>query len=208
VVESSRDRRLRRSWDRQAQGYDRMMTRAEQRWFGDTRPWLCAQAAGRTLEVAAGTGLNLAYYPAEVELTALEWSEGMLAVARQRATELRRDVDLRHGDARALDFPAACFDTVVCTFALCGIPQPKRALGEMARVLRPGGRLLLADHVASSVWPVYALQLLVDAVGAPLTGEHFARRPIRWLPALGFAVEADERSRLGIIERVVARRTG
>lgn len=65
-------------------------------------------------------------------------------------------MDLRHGDAQALEFPGACFDTVVCTFSLCAIPDDRKAVAEMARVLRPGGLLLLADHVEASRWPARA----------------------------------------------------
>lgn len=104
--------------------------------------------------MAIGTGLNLPHYPAGIRLTGIEWSPAMLERARQRAATLGRDVDLQGSDARALAFPDGAFDTVVCTFSLCGIPDDRRALAEMVRVLRPGGRLLLADHVAASPWPV------------------------------------------------------
>jgi ubiquinone/menaquinone biosynthesis C-methylase UbiE len=203
---SPRDRRLRRYWDRQADSYDRQMAFAERRFFADTRPWLCAQAVGDALEVAIGTGLNLAHYPDDVRLTGVEWSAPMLAMAQRRADDLGRAVDLRRGDARALRFADGRFDTVVCTFAMCGIPDERVALAEMARVLRPGGVLLLADHVASSAWPVRVLQGLVDAVTVPLSGEHYRRRPVRRVRAMAFTVERHERFRLGIIERFVARK--
>jgi ubiquinone/menaquinone biosynthesis C-methylase UbiE len=203
---SSRDERLRRRWDRQASAYDRQMTFADQRFFADTRHWVCSQATGDVLEVAVGTGLNLAHYPDGVRLTGVEWSPGMLAVARRRATDLGRPVDLRQGDAQVLDFAAGTFDTVVCTFSLCAIPDDRRALTEMARVLRPGGLLLLADHVEAAAWPVRAAQRLVDLVSVPLHGEHWRRRPFRQVRAMGFAIERHERFRLGIIERLTARK--
>lgn len=203
---SPRDQRLRRYWDRQADSYDRRMAFAERRFFADTRPWLCGQAVGETLEVAIGTGLNLPYYPGDIRLTGVEWSASMLAEARRRARALGRDPDLRQGDAQKLDFPDERFDTVVCTFALCGIRDEQRALTEMARVLRPGGLLLLADHVASSVWPIRALQWLVDAVSVPLTGEHYGRRPLRRVRTMGFTIERHERFKLGLIERFAARK--
>ncbi|WP_239137910.1 class I SAM-dependent methyltransferase [Sphaerisporangium rufum] len=204
----ARTERLRRYWDRQSASYDRIMAVAERRFFADTRPWLCGQATGDTLEVAFGTGLNLPYYPREIRLTAVEWSPAMLEIGRRRAASLGREVDLREGDAQALDLPDASFDTVVCTFALCCIPDEGRALAEMARVLRPGGTLLLADHVASPVWPVRALQGLLDAVTVPLQGEHFGRRPVRRVRAMGFTLERHERFKLGMIERLAARRPG
>ncbi|GAA4187359.1 class I SAM-dependent methyltransferase [Streptosporangium oxazolinicum] len=199
---------MRRYWDRQADSYDRRMAVAEDRLFADTRPWLCGQAVGDVLEVAVGTGLNLAHYPHEVRLTGVEWSASMLATARRRADDLGRAVDLRQDDARALSFADERFDTVVCTFAMCGFPDERVVLAEMARVLRPGGSLLLADHVASSAWPVRVLQGLVDAVTVPLSGEHYRRRPVRLVRAMGFTVERHERFKLGVIERFAARKPG
>ncbi len=203
---SRRDARLRRNWDNQASTYDSTMVRIENRHLASSRSWLCGQAVGATLEVAVGTGRNLAYYPDDVRLAGVEWSTSMLAVARRRADTLGRSADLRHGDAQDLAFPDAHFDTVVCTYALCGIRDDVRALAEMARVLRPGGLLLLADHVGSSVWPVWVLQVLVDAVSVPLQGEHYRRRPLRQVRALGFEVERHERTSLGIIEMLAARK--
>ncbi|NUW30309.1 class I SAM-dependent methyltransferase [Nonomuraea sp. SMC257] len=182
------------------------MAFAERRFFGDTREWLCRQAAGEVLEVAIGTGLNLAHYPDDVRLTGVEWSEAMLAVARSRAHSLGVPADLRQADAQALPYPGACFDTVVCTFALCAIPDESRALAEMNRVLRPGGLLLLADHVASSSWPVRVLQAAADLVSVPLQGEHFRRRPLPRVTAMGYVVERHDRFKLGVIERFAARR--
>ncbi|MGI5242626.1 class I SAM-dependent methyltransferase [Dactylosporangium sp. CA-139066] len=199
-----RQSRLRRFWDRHAPDYDRRMGIAERRYFRDTRPWLAGQATGDTLEVAVGTGLNLPYYPPGVRLTGVEWSPAMLEHARRRAGSLGLAADLRVGDAQALDLPDASFDTVLCTFALCAIPDARAAFGEMARVLRPGGLLLLADHVRSTVPPVLALQVLADAVTVPLQGEHFSRRPYTWAVRRGFVMLRHERFNLGIIERFAA----
>jgi ubiquinone/menaquinone biosynthesis C-methylase UbiE len=204
-MSADRGERLRRSWDRQAATFDDRMTPLERRFLADTRSWLCGQATGEVLEVAIGTGLNLPHYPASARLTGVEWSAAMLEVARDRAERLRRPVELHRADARHLRFPDARFDTVVCTFSLCGIPDPKVALAEMARVLRPGGLLLLADHVGSSVWPVRLLQVLADAVTVPWQGEHWCRRPLPWVRELGLRVERHDRFGLGIIERLAAR---
>ncbi|WP_432825128.1 class I SAM-dependent methyltransferase [Dactylosporangium sp. CA-092794] len=203
-----RHQRLRRLWDRHAADYDRRMGIAERRYFRDTRAWLAGQATGDTLEVAVGTGLNLPHYPPGVRLTGVEWSPAMLEQARRRAADLGLTADLRLGDAQALAFPDASFDTVLCSFGLCAIPDGRAAIAEMARVLRPGGTLLLADHVPSTVPPVLALQVLVDAVTVPLQGEHFRRRPLRWARELGFAPVRHERFNLGIIERFAAVRDG
>jgi ubiquinone/menaquinone biosynthesis C-methylase UbiE len=199
--------RLRRRWDREAAGYDRLFARAERRMFPDLRHRLCGLARGDTLEVAIGTGLNLPHYPRAVtdgHLTGVEWSPGMLDVARRRAAELGIAADLRLGDAQHLNLPDRSFDTVVCTFSLCAIPDDAAALAHMVRVLRPGGRLLLADHVLSTAWPVRALQAAADLVSVPWAGEHFRRRPMRWVESEGLVVERHARTRAGVIEWVAA----
>jgi ubiquinone/menaquinone biosynthesis C-methylase UbiE len=205
-AQSKRDERLRRYWNKHAGSYDREMGFFDRHLFGDTRDWVCSQASGEVLEVAVGTGLNLPHYPRQVRLTGVEWSPAMLDIARRRADELGRQVDLRLGDAQALEFPDASFDTVVCTFSLCGIPDDRRAVGEMDRVLRPGGLLLLADHVEASRWNARAAQRLIDLVTIPLGGEHLRRRPITHVQAFGYAIERHQRFTLGIVERLAARK--
>jgi ubiquinone/menaquinone biosynthesis C-methylase UbiE len=113
-------------------------------------------------------------------------------------------VDLREADAQALPFPDACFDTVVCTFSLCAIPDERRAVSEMIRVLCPGGLVLLADHIAGATWPVRAVQRAVEFVSVPLQGEHMLRRPLRQVQAQGLQVERRERFKLGVVERLAA----
>jgi ubiquinone/menaquinone biosynthesis C-methylase UbiE len=201
-----REQRLRRYWDKHAAGYDRDMAFFDRHVFTDTRDWICSKATGQTLEVAIGTGLNITHYPDHVELTGVEWSPAMLDHARRRADQVGRTVDLRPGDAQALDFPDTSFDTVVCTFSLCAIPDDHQAVTEMARVLRPGGLLLLADHVESTAWLARAAQRLLEVVTIPLGGEHFRRRPARYLDSLGFNIEAHDRFKLGIVERLAARK--
>jgi ubiquinone/menaquinone biosynthesis C-methylase UbiE len=139
-----------------------------------------------------------------VTLTGLDLSAGMLAIARDRADRLGRPVTLRQGSAHDLPFADAAFDTVLCTFGLCAIPDPAAAVGEMVRVLRPGGRLVLVDHVTSSSRVVRGLQWLVELASVPLAGEHFRRRPLKLVEALGLPVEQRERFKLGLVERLVA----
>lgn len=195
-----------RRWDRMAPRYDRGMDAADRYWFGDTRGWVCSRAWGQVLEVAVGTGLNFVHYPTEVALTGVDTSDGMLGQARDRARRLDRPVRLQLGDAEALPFADASFDTVVCTFSLCAISDPSLALQEMTRVLRPGGHMLLADHVASSSAALRGLQKLAELVSAPLAGEHYLRRPSRLLDAV-MHIETRQRFKLGTVERLVARRS-
>jgi len=197
--------RIRAIWERSAPGYDRGIEFMERFLFGDGREWVCSQAEGEVLEIAVGTGRNLPFYPPGVRLTAIEFSPSMLAIARQRAQEQGFDVDLREGDAQALEFPDRSFDSVVCTLALCSIPDDRQAVAEARRVLRPGGRFLLLEHVRSPLLVVRGLERFIGWFTLRLQGDHMVREPLESLEAEGFVIERLERSKLGVVERVAAR---
>jgi ubiquinone/menaquinone biosynthesis C-methylase UbiE len=196
--------RQKRVWDKSAPSYDKQISFFEKIWFTGGREWLGGRAKGQVLEVAIGTGRNLPHYPADVVITAIELSPAMLAIARQRARELGREVDFHEGDAERLPFDDASFDTVACAFSLCTIPSPVAALGEMRRVLRPGGRLLLIDHIGSSWPPVYAVQWLIERFTIRAAGEHFTRRQLPLVKAAGFLIVESERLKAGSVERINA----
>jgi ubiquinone/menaquinone biosynthesis C-methylase UbiE len=142
-------------------------------------------------------------------VTGIDLSPEMLAVADKRASEFEREIDLQEGDAHALSFGDGSFDTVVCTYSLCNVPDPRRAVAEMKRVLRPGGKLILVDHIRSSVRPVFWFQKAVEFFTRRLEGEYMTRRPLEQVEAEGFDVL--ERDRLGpgaVIERLVATKVG
>lgn len=196
--------RQRRVWERAAPSYDRQIAFFEKVQFGGGREWLGERARGRILEVAIGTGRNLPHYPADATVTGIELSPAMIAIARQRAADLGRAVELREGDAARLPFPDGSFDTVVCALSLCSIPDPGTAIREMARVLVPGGQLLLLDHIRSTWPPIYAAQWLLERLTIRLAGEHFTRRQLPLVRAAGLEIVAAERLKAGTVERVHA----
>lgn len=203
---SKESERVRRYYEGSAPKYDKRIGFFERVLFGDGRQWVCSQARGEVLEIAAGTGRNLAHYPPDVKLKAIEFSPAMLAIARRRAEEVGREVDLREGDAQALDFPDESFDSVVCTLSLCTIPDDRAAVAEVKRVLRPGGRFLLLEHVRSPLLPIRAGQRLLDPLFVRLEADHLLREPLDHLRAEGFEIKQVERSKLGIVERIAARK--
>ena len=131
--------------------YPRLLAIAERAGQRETRAELIGRAEGRTLELGAGGGINLEHYPAAVgELVVTEPSPHMI---RHIEAELARlspragSVRVEQAGAESLPFPDASFDTVVATYILCTTPDPAAVLGEIARVLRPGGRYLFLEHV-------------------------------------------------------------
>ena len=198
----------RRIWDRDADRYDDQIGWCERRILGEGhREWACAHAEGNVLEVAIGTGLNLPFYRDELRVVGIDLSPEMLAIARRRAAEIGRTVDLQEGDAHQLSFGDSTFDTVVCTLSLCNIPDVERSLSEMHRVLRPGGRLVLVDHVRSTSRPVLWLQKLIELGSLRFVGDHMTRRPAEQVERHGFRITEQERFRAGTVERLVAVKT-
>jgi ubiquinone/menaquinone biosynthesis C-methylase UbiE len=130
--------------------YESMIRGTEEAGLADRRRKLLTRASGATLEIGAGTGLNLAHYPPAVsELVLTEPSEHMARRLRDHLARASRPVEVVEAPAERLPFPDERFDTVVCTLVLCTIPDPPAALAEVARVLRPEGRLLFLEHVRS-----------------------------------------------------------
>ena len=126
--------------------YDRMLSETEEAGLRERRRVLLQSARGRVLEIGAGTGLNLTHYgEAITELVLTEPSPYMARRLRDRVGA--RDARVVEASAEALPFDDGAFDCVVCTLVLCSVGDPERAVAEIARVLRPGGRLLFLEHV-------------------------------------------------------------
>lgn len=123
--------------------------------FNDMRAKLLAQARGKTLETAVGTGLNLPYYifgsSSVTELVGVDISTGMISEAKKRAEGLKPSgsITLLEADVTSLPLDNDSFDSVVDSFSLCVFSQPISALKEMRRVVKPGGQVLLLEHTRS-----------------------------------------------------------
>lgn len=130
--------------------YDRMNAPVEEAGGWELRRELLSAAEGATLEIGAGTGVNLEHYPTAVtRLVLLEPEAPMAAKLRTKLAASRRDAEVVAGGANPLPFASHAFDTVVVTLVLCTVPDQGTALAEVDRVLKPGGRLLFLEHVRS-----------------------------------------------------------
>jgi ubiquinone/menaquinone biosynthesis C-methylase UbiE len=196
-------------WDGQAATYDRTTAFLEPRLFAPARQWIADRVSGRTLEAGVGTGANLPYYAHRVtDLTLTDVSGAMLRAASARAAGLGLDARLVQADSAHLDLPDDSFDTVVSTLALCCVDDELAVLRELARVLRPGGLLLLVDHVESSARLGRAVQGMLERVTPRRAGEHYRRRPLRLLEPAGLELVETAASRWRLVERVAAKVVG
>ena len=127
--------------------YDRIASGSEHAGLSEERRGLLAHAVGATIEIGAGTGLNLSHFPPAVTRLCLVEPDLNMRKRLRRRVGGRDDVEIVDARAEALPFPDASFDTAVVTFTLCSVADPDAALAEIARVLRPGGRLLFLEHV-------------------------------------------------------------
>ncbi|WP_280490527.1 class I SAM-dependent methyltransferase, partial [Nocardia farcinica] len=131
-----------------ARWYPRFMDRVERAGQADIRRDQLAHARGRTLEIGAGSGLSVPHYPDQLEeLVLLEPNPDLRAQLAARTDTPDVPVRVIDGDAHALDFPDAAFDTVTASLVFCSLRDPARALAEVHRVLRPGGVFLFHEHV-------------------------------------------------------------
>lgn len=178
--------------------YDRAMKATEEAGMREIRRQALSRASGRTIDIGAGTGINVELYPAEVtELVLAEPDENMLRHLRPKTAGWTREVEVAQAPADGLPFDDDSFDTAVFTLVLCTVPDPAAALREAARVLRPGGRLVFVEHVRA---PEPGLARWQDRLETPwrLFGDgcHCNRDTVATIEASPFEVEDVERGQL------------
>ncbi len=182
--------KVRRSYDRIARVYDLIEGRAEKSRLGKWRRVLWSRVEGKKiLEVGAGTGTNFPYYPEGTEITAIDLSEGMLWHAREKVAQRGLKIDLRQMDVQHLDFADNTFDSVVASFVFCAVPDPVQGLREVRRVLKPGAKLVMLEHVLSERPFVARIMNLVNPLTAGMMGENINRRTVEHVGSSGLIVE-------------------
>jgi ubiquinone/menaquinone biosynthesis C-methylase UbiE len=167
------------------------------RWRAEALSFLPQR--GRLLEVGAGSGLNFAHYPSEVRGVASELSGAMLAIAQAKQP---KHISLVQNRAEALPFRADVFDGALATLVFCSVASPAAAFAELRRVVKPGGTIVLLDHVRPAGMLGWVFDLL-NIVTARLCDDHFNRRTAEEAQAAALKVERLDRKALGIFNLIV-----
>ena len=192
-------------YDRLAPRYDLTVGLMEGLEMARLRRLLWARVEGRVLEVGVGTGANLPFYPNGSRVVAIDLSPRMLERAREKGKKARLPVGLGLMDAQALGFKASSFDMAVGTWVFCSVPDPILGLRELKRVLRPGGRLLLLEHVRL---PGFLGRLMdrLNPLAVRLGGENINRDTVEYVREAGFQIE-EARPILGGLVRLIQARS-
>lgn len=183
-------------WSLRARLYD--VCEGSQLRRGAAKARLFGRMRGQVLFVAVGTGVDITGFPDGHDIVGVDISAEMLRRAENRRRAYRGKMVFVHGDAEQLAFEDASFDTVVSSCTMCSVPHPVRALRELYRVLRPGGRLLMFEHVRSRSWSL-GLALDVMTLWARLLGTAMNRDTVANVLAAGFKIVRIESVYLDII---------
>ncbi len=198
---------IKKRYDRIAPYFDGLEAMMEGLFFKKWRERLWAKVDGHhILEVGVGTGKNFDYYPKDARITAIDFSEAMLKQAALKKARKNANVELELMDVQSLPFADNSFDTVICSFVFCSVPLAVKGLKELYRVCKPGGQVLLLEHVLSSKPVIAGIMNLVNPVVVALFGANINRNTVKNVKACSFAsVRVDEHSG-DIIKLIEARK--
>jgi phosphatidylethanolamine/phosphatidyl-N-methylethanolamine N-methyltransferase len=196
---------VRRRYNRSARFYDREQALMERIAGGWRRELWSRVPGGEVLEVGVGTGVNMKFYPAGSHITGIDIAENMLERARARAAGLGIATDLTQMDVQHLDFADARFDCAVATFVFCSVPDAVAGLEEVRRVLKPGGTLLLLEHVRSENPVLGKVMDLLNPIVVRFAGANINRETVANVRAAGFQHLNVSTHMRGIVNLIEAR---
>ncbi len=206
-TESMNTEATKKRYNRIAPVYDFMEGLVERSRYSGWRELLWSKVEGnRILEIGVGTGKNFSYYPADAEITAIDFSDRMLVRARDRARKQKVTVHLQQMDVQNLKFEDNTFDTIIASFVFCSVPNPVRGLMEVERVCKPGGKVVLLEHVLSANRIVAWLMNLANPLVVRMIGANINRHTVENVSKSRLVVEQVADLGAGIFKSIEARK--
>ncbi|MBK8814104.1 MAG: class I SAM-dependent methyltransferase [Methylococcaceae bacterium] len=198
---------IQKRYDRLAPFFDLIEAPMEGFFFRPWRKKLWSRAEGHhILEVGVGTGKNFDYYPKDARVTAIDFSPQMLKQAENNKARKNINVDLALMDVQSLCYADNSFDTVIGSFVFCSVPMPVKGLKELHRVCKPGGKIILLEHVISAKPAVAKIMESLNPVVLKLFGANINRDTVKNVKFGGFSsVRLDERSG-DILKLIIAKK--
>jgi ubiquinone/menaquinone biosynthesis C-methylase UbiE len=193
-----------RLWNRNSSFYDFVTFMDNMGKNARVKREMFSRVKGKVLEVGIGTGHNLRYYPREGDFTGIDISEKMLEKAEKRVQKYPKPVKLEVMDAQNMMFPDETFDTVVTTCVFCSIPDPVKGLSEIKRVLKPGGRLFMYEHVLSRNRLLAFLVNMMNPIVSWVLGPNINRDTVANVKKAGLSVVMEENIQYDVFKRIDA----
>jgi ubiquinone/menaquinone biosynthesis C-methylase UbiE len=196
-----------RRYNRIAPVYDLMEGLNERSRYSRWRALLWSKVEGRKiLEVGVGTGKNFPYYPAHADITAIDFSEKMVKRAKDKANRQRMKIHLRQMDVQNLEFEDNTFDSVVASFVFCSVPDPIRGLMEIERLCKPGGKVVLLEHVLSTNPVLSWLMNIANPLVVRVVGANINRKTVDNVAKSNLIMEQVTDLAAGIFKLIEARK--
>jgi phosphatidylethanolamine/phosphatidyl-N-methylethanolamine N-methyltransferase len=197
---------VRRRFDQFSRSYDRFLAPMERMFLAPARRRLFALVNAsnydRIIEAGVGTGNNLSYYNGQT-ITGIDISSQMIGAARKKSTDLPNNIYLQVADIQNLPFADDTFDAAVATFVFCSVPDPKKGLSEMRRVVKPGGRIYLLEHCRPTGSRIMgAIFDLLNPLALLFIGDHINRRTADILPQAGLEIESRDERGGGVLQMI------
>ena len=196
------DEATQRKWDAASRTLD-LFSFAEDRRLGPHKRRLFSKMSGATLMVGAGTGNDFKYFPPNMHVVAIDISPKMLERAARKTAQYGGSIELREMDVCNLDFREATFDTVATACTFCSVPKPIVGLQELRWVLKPGGQILMFEHVRSGIGPLAILMDLMTPLFRRI-GPDLNRDTVGNVQKAGFRLRRVENVYLDVVKIIEA----
>ena len=176
--------KIKKRYDRMSHLFDVMDHMIRPSW----RKEIFRNIEGNILEVGVGTGSNFAYYPINTCVTGIDFSPKMLEIATQKRAQSKAKITLKEMDVEQMDFSDNTFDAVVTSCVFCSVPDPVKGLKEIRRVVKPGGKIIMLEHMRSENAFVGGMLDIINPLTVRLTGANVNRETIQNIEASGLKV--------------------